>query len=145
MIGTLRAKAPAMFWIVAIGSLLWNSFGAYDYTMTNTRNAAYLANFPPEMMQMIDAFPLWAMAAWACGVWGAVAGSLLLLMRSRWAVWAFALSLLGLAASTAYQATIDMPAELQTTAMTVMNLVIWAAALFLLWYAWKQRKVGVIT
>ena len=145
MIGTLRAKAPAMFWIVAIGSLLWNSFGAYDYTMTNTRNAAYLANFPPEMMHMIDAFPLWTMAAWACGVWGAVAGSLLLLMRSRWAVWAFALSLLGLAASTAYQSTIDMPAELQTTAMTVMNLVIWAAALFLLWYAWKQRKAGVIT
>jgi len=144
MIDTMRAKAPMSFWLIAIASLLWNSFGTYDYLMTNTRNAEYLKQFPVEMMQMIDGFPLWAMAAWACGVWGALAGSLLLLIRSRWAVTAFAVSLAGLAVSTIYQSGIEMPKALQTTEMAVMNGIIWAGALFLLWWSWRQRKAGVI-
>ena len=144
MIATMRAKAGPSYWLIAAGSLLWNAFGGYDYWMTNTRNMDYLKNFPAEMMQMIDAFPLWAMAAWACGVWGAVLGSLLLLIRSRWAVWAFALSLGGLAVSTIYQMGLDMPPELETITMKLMNVVIWVAALFLLWWARRQQKAGVI-
>ena len=31
-------KAPIHLWIVGILSLLWNSFGGYNYTMTRTRN-----------------------------------------------------------------------------------------------------------
>jgi hypothetical protein len=42
---------------------------------------------------------------WALGVWGALAGSMLLLLRSRRAVTAFAASLVGLAVSTGYQLT----------------------------------------
>lgn len=139
-----RAAAPRSFWIVSILSLLWNAFGAFDYTMTNLRDPAYIAQFPPGMMDVIDAFPLWAMASWACGVWGAVAGSILLLMRSRFAVHAFALSLAGLAVSTVYQLGIDLPKGMESMGVGVMNLVIWAGALFLLWYAVRQRKAGVL-
>lgn len=139
-----RSAAPRSFWIVSVVSLLWNAFGAFDYTMTNLRVPSYLAQFPPGMMDVIDAFPIWAMAAWALGVWGAIAGSLLLLMRSRFAVHAFAVSLAGLAASTVYQMGIELPAEMQSMGMTFMNLVIWAGALFLLWYAVRQRKAGVL-
>jgi hypothetical protein len=122
-------------------SLFWNAFGAFDYTMTNIRNEGYLAQFPPEMMQVIDAFPVWVMAAWAFGVWGALAGSLLLLLRSRFAVHAFALSLAGLAASTVYQ--VMLPAE-ESMPLGVMNLVIWVIAIALLYYAIRQRKAGVL-
>ena len=137
-------KAPMHLWIVGAISLLWNSFGAYDYTMTNTRNAEYLKQFPPEMMQMIDAFPAWTMVAWALGVWGALVGSVLLLARSRFAVHAFGVSLAGLAASTAYQQTVDMPESMTGGMMMVMNLIIWAGAILLLGYAWGQRKSGVL-
>ena len=68
--------APKHFWIVAILSLIWNAFGAFDYLMTNMRNGAYLANFPPEMITLIDEFPVWVIAAWAVGVWAALAGSI---------------------------------------------------------------------
>lgn len=141
---SVRAATPRHLWVVGIASLLWNAFGAYDYIMTNTRNAAYLAQFPPEMMQIIDGFPVWATVAWACGVWGAVAGSILLLLRSRFAVHAFAVSLAGLAVGQIYQAAIDVPASMRGGAMMVMTLLIWAAAIFLLLYAWRQRKAGVL-
>jgi hypothetical protein len=140
----LTRPTPAGLWVVALASLLWNGFGAFDFTMTNIRDPGYLAQFPPEVIQMVDAFPLWAMTAWACGVWGALAGSLLLLLRSRYAVHAFALSLAGLAVSTAYQWTLDLPAAMRTPGMIAMNAAIWAGALFLLWYAVRQRKAGVL-
>lgn len=140
----IAAKAPWHLKLVGVLSLLWSLFGAVDFTMTNTRNAAYLAQFPPEMMQIIDTFPIWSVIAWGCGVWGAVIGSIALLLRSRGAVIAFAVSLAGLAVSQYYQATIDMPASMETASMKAMTTAIWVIAIFLLWYSWRQRKAGVL-
>lgn len=130
------------YWAIAIISLLWNSFGCFDYIMTKTRNAAYLANFPPEMMTYMASFPAWLTAFWALGVWGSLAGSLLLLIRSRWAVSAFALSLLGLAVSQIYQFATGMPDSMTTPAMWGTTAVIWAALLFFLWYARRAQARG---
>jgi len=138
------ATRPRHFWPVAAASLLWNAFGAYDWLMTNSRNAAYLAQFPPEFMQYVDAMPYWALASWALGVWAAVLGSILLLRRSRFAVHAFAASLLGLAASTAYQASVELPASMISGAAIGMTLVIWVGAIALLWYAVRMGARGVL-
>ncbi|MCK9542410.1 MAG: hypothetical protein M0R03_10335 [Novosphingobium sp.] len=141
---TARPGAPLLYWIIAVLAVLWNAFGGYDYTMTNLRDSAYLANFPPEMMAMIDAMPTWTRIAWAVGVWGAVVGSLLMLIRSRHAVTAFALSLLGLAVSTVHQVGTDMPASLETPVMRAMMLVVWVIAVGLLLYTWRMQKRGVL-
>jgi hypothetical protein len=143
-VSAIAEKAPWHLWVVGILSLLWNLFGAVDFTMTNTRNAAYLAQFPPEMMQIIDTFPMWSIIAWGCGVWGALIGSFALLLRSRGAVLAFAISLVGLAVSQYYQATLDMPASMETARMKAMTGAIWAGAIFLLWYSWRQHRAGVL-
>ena len=140
----VRVNPPAHLWVMGIVGLLWNAFGGYDYVMTNIRDPGYIAQFPPEMMQIIDAFPVWVMASWACGVWGAILGSLLLLLRSRFAVPAFAASLTGLAVSTLYQASLDMPPPLRSPAMIAMNAVIWAVAIGLLLYASRMRRQGVL-
>ena len=81
---TEAVKTPWHLWLVGVVSLLWNAFGAYDYTMTNLRNQAYLDSmgYPAEGIAYLDAFPIWAHSGWALGVWGAVIGSVLLLMRS---------------------------------------------------------------
>lgn len=143
--GVARGRTPLHLWIVGGLSLLWNAFGAFDYTMTNLRDPGYLANFPPDMMTVIDAMPVWATAAWAFGVWGALLGSVLLLMRSRYAVAAFALSLLGLAAGTLYQWTMpNRPEWMNEPSMIGMNALIWAAAIGFLLYALAMRRKGVL-
>ena len=103
------AKAPVHLWIVAVLATVWNAFGAFDYIMTQTRNEAYLAHFTDPQRAYFDSFPMWMEATWAFGVWGGMAGSLLLLLRSRYAVAAFAVSLAGLAASTVYQYVLTTP------------------------------------
>lgn len=139
-----RAKAPAYFWLVAVLSLLWNAFGCLDFTMTVTRNPDYLAQFPPEIVDFIDTFPTWAIAVWALGVWGSLLGSVLLLLRSRWAVAAFGASLLGLALSTIYQVSADMPDVMVTGANLAITIVIWAVVIALLWFAVRMRARGVL-
>ena len=140
-----RANTPLHLWIVGGLSALWNAFGCFDYVMTQTRNADYLAQFTDAQRDYFQSFPPWMEAAWAIGVWGALLGSLLLLARSRWAVTAFALSLLGLAASTVYQCALASPPEdMSTGLMVAMNLVIWAVAVALLVYALRMRSRGVL-
>ena len=87
-------KAPWHLWVVGALALLWNSFGAFDYTMTETRNVDYLKGFTAEQLAYFQGFPKWVVGAWALSVWGGVAGSVAMLFRSRWAVPVFALSLL---------------------------------------------------
>lgn len=132
-------------WIVGALATLWNAFGAFDYLMTQTRNEAYLAGFTDPQRIYFESFPLWMEATWALGVWGGLAGALLLLARSRHAVTAFAVSLAGLAASTLYQYGLSSPPEDMTSgAMVTMNLVIWAVAIGLLVYAVRMRRTGVL-
>lgn len=140
-----QAKTPLHLWIVAVLATIWNAFGAFDYLMTQTRNEAYLANFTDPQRIYFDSFPIWMEATWALGVWGGFLGALLLLLRSRWAVTAFAVSLLGLAISTVYQYVLSSPPEdMMTPAMIGMNVAIWAIAIGLLWYAMRMRRAGVL-
>jgi hypothetical protein len=88
-----RVTAPWHVWVVGVIALLWNSVGAFDYTMTEMRNAAYMKAFTPEQVAYFYGFPTWVVAAWALSVWGGVLGSLALLRRKRWAVPIFAISL----------------------------------------------------
>jgi hypothetical protein len=144
MTDTNSSPRPMHLWIFGLLSLLWNSYGAYDYVMSATRNREHLAQFPPEMIVALDTMPVWVVAAWAIGVWGAVAGSVLLLLRSRFAVHAFALSLLGLAASTFYQFGAKIPEDLRTVGFNAMTMAIWIAAVGFFLYASRMRASGVL-
>jgi hypothetical protein len=144
------AKTPVHLWIVGFVSLLWNAFGGYDYIMTRTRNTDYLSSAmpgvdPKVMLDYIDSFPMIAQIGWGLGVWGAVLGSILLLMRSRHAVLAFALSFLGIILSIGYQlAVAPPPAELNQGAMAYMPWFIILVGLALLYYSHVQKKKGVL-
>jgi hypothetical protein len=143
----LSRRTPVHLWIVGILATLWNAFGCYDYVMTQTENAQYMemVGFTAEQQAYFQSFPAWMEAFWALGVWGALLGSLLLLMRSRFAVHAYALSLLGLLVGTIYQyGMADMPDAMNTPAMMGMSAFIWIVAIALLVYAMRMRRNGVL-
>ena len=138
-------RTPIHLWIVGGLSALWNAFGCLNYLMTQTRNPDFLAAFTPEQRAYFENFPPAMEAAWAFGVWGAIAGSLLLLVRSRHAVAALAVSLAGLAISTFYQYVLASPPPVGEDAwMAYMPIVIWAIAIALLVYALRMRRRRVL-
>lgn len=136
-----RAKAPWHLWLVGIATLLFNAMGVFSYTMTKLGKLADLG-MTPEQIAFMDSYPAWASALWALGVWGAFAGSLLLLLRMRWAVPAMLVALLGLIGTTAYNyGMADVPASMQAPALDV---AIWVVTLFLLYYSRRMVKAGVL-
>ena len=144
----VAARTPAHVWIVGILSLLWNCFGAYDYTMTRLRNMDYLASMggdPNVMLAYIDSMPIWSQVGWGLGVWGALLGSVLLLLRSRYAVHAFAVSVIGAVISLGWQMMDpSVPAEMTAGVMKYVPPIIILLAAAQLWYAWRQSEKGVL-
>lgn len=143
------AKAPFHLWIVGILSLLWNGFGCTDYVMIRMRNIEWLSQTPgvdPQtMLAWVDSFPVWANLGWALGVWGGLIGSILLLLRHRWAVPAFGLSLVGAVMGLGYQFFgSPPPAPLDQGFMRYMPLVIILITAALYYYASRQRQGGVL-
>ena len=126
MTDTMTTRTPWHLWVVGAVALLWNGYGGYDYVMTQTNNAAYLAQFTAEQRAYFDSYPMWMEAVWAVGVWGGVLGAVLLLLRMKWAFHAFLASLIAFAVSVVYGQMSEGAALMGTTG------VIFSAAIFLL-------------
>ncbi len=146
-----KARTPWHLWVIGVVTLIWNGFGANDYTQSQLNNREYLEQMTgtysisvDEMLNYINAFPAWADAAWAIGVWGSVLGSLLLLLRSRFAMWAFVTAALGAVGTTIYQFSGAMPAELYGVGQIVFAGVIWIITLGLIWYSKRMTDLDVL-
>lgn len=139
-------STPWHFWLVAALSVLWNGFGAYDYTMSHVQGEAYLrsAGMTDAQMAYFNAMPAWMTAAWAIGVWASVAGALLLILRSKWTFHAFVVSLLGFLASLVYTHMLSNGGELMGQMGMIMNVVVAAALVFFVWYAQVMTRRGVL-
>jgi hypothetical protein len=131
--------------LVAVASLLWNSVGAFDFLMTQTRNKAYMASFSQAQLDFYYGFPAWVMAAWGIAVWGGVLGSLMLLIRRRQALPLFLASLICLVLTDVrnlgFTDGLKVMGGAQALAITA---VIFAIAVLLLVYARSMRRRGVL-
>jgi predicted permease len=78
-------------------------------------------------------------------VWLGLLGSILLLLRNKWAVWSFGLSLAGAVISLGYQVALAPPlAGMEGMFNAVMPYVIIAVCLALFLYARAMEKKGVL-
>jgi hypothetical protein len=142
--GETRARTPVHLWIVGVLALLWNLMGAFDYLATQLRLDFYMSQFTEEQLEYFYGFPAWAVAGWAFGVWSGLVGSIGLLARRRWAVWAFAVSIAGMVVSSIYTLLLSRGAEMAGAGGMVFSAIIWVVAIFLLLYSRALAKRGVL-
>lgn len=141
--GDTAGKTPWHLWLIGGVALLWNAFGGVDYILTQTRNAAYLAQFTAEQRAYFESYPVWMEAVWGIGVWGAVAGSLLLLLRMRWAFHAFLASLIAFAISVVYGQTSGGNALMGSTGM-IFSALIFLLGLGFVLYSRAMTRRGLL-
>jgi hypothetical protein len=138
-------KTPWHIWAVGIISLLWNFGGVLDYSMTHFQVESYMSQFTPEQLDYFYSFPAWSVAFWALGVWGAFAGSFLILLRSRFATLSFGISIIGLLGSTIYQFGVaDMPDSIATIGTKAFTAIIWLSVILLYKYCSRMQRAGVL-
>mgnify|MGYP003553009111 FL=1 len=139
------SRTPRHLWVIGIVALLWNCIGAFDYVMTQTKNAAYMSAFPPEQLAWFYGLPAWVIAAWAIAVWGGVLGSVLLLLRRRRAVPVFLVSLVAMVITTFQNWVLSNAAEIfPDTFSRVFSVAIFVIAAGLFLYARAMDKRGVL-
>lgn len=140
--GAEPVQAGWHLWLAGILGILWNGFGCFDFAMTAGNNEAYLGSFPEEMTAYWQAMPVWMWALWALGVFGGLAGSVALLLRSKLAAGLFAVSLVAAGVSMGLgMMDPDAPRMEGSEVFTALILAI-AAGLFA--YAWWQNRRGVL-
>ena len=138
MTDTTSGKVPISFWIVSGLSLLWNAFGGVLYVMTQRRDPSVMDGTPEAVLRGLETMPVWAVSAYAVGVWASLIGSVLLVLRSRHAGNVFLVSLIGALVSFAYQFSAGMVPS------PVMPAVIIAIVIFLWWYAKRSAEQGIL-
>lgn len=131
------AKVPTSFWAVAVIGFLWNCIGAYFYIMARIDPGAVMGDAPPEMQDYVAHMPLWANIGYGFGIWGSFAGSALMLLRSRHAVTAFAVSFVGAALSFAGQAIAGVLRPAEPALILVVIAALW-------WYSRRSQAQGIL-
>jgi len=142
--GKARVRTPVHLWIVGVLALLWNLMGAFDYLATQFELDFYMNKFSEEQLAYFNGFPAWAVAGWAFAVWAAFAGSIGLLLRKRWSLWAFVIAFAGLVVNSIYTLGMSGGAEIMGTGGVIFTVVIWIIAIFLIVYARAQAKAGAL-
>jgi len=143
-VDSIGGKTPIHLWIVGVLALLWNAMGAFDYVATQFKLDFYMSQFSEEQLAYFYNFPSWAVAGWAFAVWMALAGSILLLLRKKWAVCAFAVSLVGMVVNSVYTLILSDGATMMGAGGVIFTLIIWVIAIFLLVYSHLLGKRGVL-
>lgn len=142
---TTTNKTPTHLWVVGILALLFNAMGALDYVAMRFKMEAYVAQLTEEMLAYYDSFPIWMEIAWPLSVWSAVIGAVLLLMKNKMAVTAFAISTVAYLVAAVHTFGINPPPEGMSTPGSMIFSIVIGLQLALLWYyARNMTAKGVL-
>ncbi|NDK37900.1 hypothetical protein DT603_03485 [Pseudoxanthomonas gei] len=123
------------FWVIAFIALLWNLIGMAFFVMQVRLTPEMLAAMPAAQRAVYAATPAWINIVFGVAVVSGVLGAISLLLKKRWAVPLFLVSLLAIVVQLlgAYAVTpVWQSSGAAGLALPVMLVVI---ALYLWWYA----------
>ncbi|WP_222708293.1 hypothetical protein [Mesonia sp. HuA40] len=93
---TTKQKAPKWFIALAVFLLVWNLMGVLAFINQISMGAEEIALLPENQQVLYANYPTWALIAFAMAVSGGFLGSLLLLLKNKWAKTLFLISLVGI-------------------------------------------------
>ena len=140
-ISTPVRNRPWHLWVVAILTFLWNGSGAYTILMAQ---AGRLSNVDAQETAYYAVQPTWFVIATDVALFLPLAAAIALLLRSRSAVWLFALSAIAIVVNNAYDVAAGTSLALADRGWLILTAVIVVIAILQLAYAWAMRNRGVL-
>jgi hypothetical protein len=128
-------------WVVGVLTLLWNGSGAYTILMAQ---AGRLSDVGPEEAAYYAAQPLWLVLATDIALFAPIAGGIALLLRSRTAVWFFAISVAAVVLTNGYELAAGTSLALVERNWVVVEGVVLTIAVLQLVYALAMKRRGVL-
>ncbi len=138
-------RTPTHLWIVGVLALLWNAVGAHGYLMIVSRDPVFMAQFTPLQVAFYDAMPAAMTSTWALSVWGGVLGSILLLLRTRFAAPVFLISLCGMVITHVRNYVFANGMEVMGEPLPLLvNVMVVVVGVSLYVYARAEARAGVL-
>lgn len=132
------------FWVIAFIALLWNLIGLAIFVMQVNLTPEMIAAMPAPQRAVYEATPAWINIVFGVSVVSGVLGAIILLLKKRWAILLFLVSLLAIVLQLlgAYAVTpVWQASGAAGLALPVMLVVI---ALYLWWYSRDAAAKGWI-
>lgn len=142
----LTNKTPWHIWVVGVLAVLFNSIGVFDFVMSMSQGADYMAKagMTPEQIDQYLRMPGWMTVVWAVGVFGALLASVLLLLRRKLAAPVFLVSLVAFVISLLHTYVLTDGGKVMGSQMAIASGVIFVVLALLTFYAWRMGKRGVL-
>lgn len=136
MAHNITTRRPWWFWVLMAVYLIWSLIGVGMYLAEHLMSdTAYAEMFGDEMLALRGQVPWWAVSGYAVGVWGGLAGVIMLMMRKRVAIPLFVASFIGAVIGFIPSMTDDRFKAQMGTADYGFMIFIFAECLFILWLA----------
>ena len=138
-------KTPKHVWLVGAIAVVFNSIGLFDFVMSMSRGADYMASvgMTPDQIAHYQEMPGWMTVVWAVGVLGAFSGSIFLLLRRKLAFLVFSLSLAAFLVNLLYTYVLTNGGAVMGQQMAITSAVITGMLVFFGWYSRFMAARGV--
>ena len=133
---------PWHLWVVGVLTLVWNGSGAVTIAMAQMGSRL---DMDPHEVAYYANQPFWFVLATGAATALPVAAGVALLARSRAASWLFALALVVLGATNAYDVAAGTSLALVDTGWRGLTIVLVVVAVLQWTYAWRLQRRGVLT
>jgi hypothetical protein len=140
---TTPNKPNVGFWIIAVIALLWNLMGVYQYLALTLMKEEMSEALTEEQLALMTDLPSWYTGVFAIAVFAGALACILLLLRKKWAVSLFLISVLAVIIQMSYWLFATGAMEVYGTVGAVtMPIIVVIVAIFLYFYSKGAAKKG---
>lgn len=139
---TATNKPSVGFWIISVIALLWNLMGSFQYLSSTLMKEDIQALMTDDQIALMDSLPSWYTGVFATAVFAGVLGSIFLLIRKKWAINTFLISLVAILIQMGYWLLATDAMVVYGTEAIFMPLVVIIIGAFLYWYSKSVHQKG---
>ncbi|WP_280299786.1 hypothetical protein [Nocardia neocaledoniensis] len=138
--------APWHLWVVGVMILLLNLGGVYDQVMALTENAEYFRSqhYTARQIAYFTDYPLLPAVLWTLGVWGGLVAAVLALARSRLALAAAIVGVLGQIALALVTYGFRDRLDILGTRLALFDLMVFLLSVAFAVYCHRLLRRGVL-
>lgn len=141
----LQVKTPWWFWVVGILFLLLGLVACWGYwTEMTLPDAQYLEAYGAEMAGLRGETPWWSISGYAIGVWGGLAGSILLLLRKKLCLPFFYASFIGAIIGWSWNVIDVRFRDAMGGAGWGFLIFVLLECIFIIWFARRMVSKGIV-
>ena len=140
--GGNNSQVNTTFWVIGVIALIWNIIGLGSFFMYLNLGEDSLALMSEAQRAEYESTPMWLMAAFGIATITGTLGCIFLLMKKKWAVLLFLVSLIAVVIQFAFGVINSASVKEDGITALIMPIIVIVVAIGLWYYSKKCEEKG---